>query len=265
MPNPSCTRSDYIERRTPEYFDDTSTLLNYQPDVYADTARIAASLGASRIVDVGCGAARKLVELAPHFQITGLDYGPNLEQARRLCPAGMWIETDLDVAGPLEVPARDLAESVVLCSDVIEHVRDPAVLVGKLRDALSTARALVISTPERELTRTRLHSGPPDNPAHTREWSVRELSAFLRRCGLVHGSVGLTRSHDQSLSLQTILAVYASNEQDLTVIEDVLIDAPTPSDYALSHRLKADPKAVAAGALLSWTRIREHIHAEIRG
>ena len=46
-----------------------------------------------------------------------------------------------------------------------------------------------------------------------RAWTLRELGAFLRRSGLWHGTIGLTRPHDQTPLLQTIFAVYTRDAE----------------------------------------------------
>ena len=139
-------------------------------------------------------------------------------------PHVQWVEHDLDSAAPLTV---DVAGSVVICADVIEHVTDPSVLAAKLSMMLEAgALAVLISTPEREVAHGLWALGPPPNPSHVREWTIRELAAFLRRSGFGHGSIGLTRNNTGENLAATILAVYVPDEEHLRIAEDVLIDAP---------------------------------------
>jgi SAM-dependent methyltransferase len=229
MPDEYEIRSGYTHRPEPEYFADTQTLsepIVYQPEVYAHAAEAAAALGATRIIDFGCGTGGKLVELADRFEIVGIDYGPNIELCRSTYDVGTWLVDDFDAPGPVDV---DPAGAVVVCSDVIEHVRRPEILLGKLRAALEGgAVAVLISTPERELTYGLWHHGPPPNRAHVREWSTRELAALLRRSGFEHGSVGLTRSNTVRNVAHTILAGYVADPARLDTLEDVLVDAALP-------------------------------------
>jgi hypothetical protein len=90
---------------------------------------------------------------------------------------------------------------------VIEHLKDPTNLLAFLRECMRWARAGLLSTPERELTHGPEHAGPPPNPAHVREWSARELRELLLDSGLTVSFVGLTRSHDGSDGMQTILVM----------------------------------------------------------
>jgi SAM-dependent methyltransferase len=268
MPNRYAIRTGYRHRAEPHYFDDAAIPLTYQPEVYRDAANVATRLGCTRIIDVGCGNASKLIALADRFDVIGIDYGPNVDLCRRLHPAtGSWRECDLDKPGALPLSAEEWQGSVVICADVIEHVRAPEVLLDKLRTGLLTAEALLLSTPERELTNTQCDAGPPGNPAHVREWSIRELGALMRRAGFVHQTIGLTRAHDQSLSLLTILAVYTRTAELLDVVEDIMIDGDVPEaeDYALRVRLRRNRPAVMIAGRDALKRFIKRASAEING
>jgi SAM-dependent methyltransferase len=238
MPNEATIRAGYTHRPDPGYFADTEQTLGqtvWQPDVYAHVAEVAAALGATQLIDFGCGTGGKLARLAKRFEIVGIDYGPNIEWCRQSYHFGTWIEHDFDAP---DVVGVDAARGIVICADVIEHVRHPDVLAAKLRAALDQgALAVLISTPEREVTWGLWHDGPPPNVAHVREWTVRELTAFLRRQGFHHGSAGLTRNNTVENVASTILCAYVADPTNLARLEDALIDAdrpPVPSDRPLS-------------------------------
>ena len=236
MPDQHAIRDGYTARPAPRYFADAPQGRVYQPDVYRDLARIGARLGSRRLIDVGCGNAEKLVVHRGAFELVGIDYGPNIEACRARYDFGTWIEADLGAPGPLLEDSALLERATLVCSDVIEHVPAAERLVEKLAGALETADALLISTPERAILRGADDVGPPRNEAHVREWTIRELSAFLRRSGLQHGTIGLTRSHDQTTQQGTILAVYPRDAELLDAIEDVLIDAPLTAAPPLTLR-----------------------------
>lgn len=204
-----CIREGYISRSMPDYFVDIDpeTGLICQPDVYVDAARVARILGATRIVDVGCGNGFKLVELHPEFELVGIDFGANLETCRRGYPFGTWLEHDLDVESPLPLTDAQLRGSVIVCSDVVEHLVRPELLLRALNRALEHVEAVVVSTPERELTWGVEHNGPPPNPHHVREWSASEFAAFLESEGLDTGDITLTRNNNQHNQLNNILAL----------------------------------------------------------
>jgi SAM-dependent methyltransferase len=225
----TCIREGYTIRPQPDYFHDTVETAIYQPDVYVDAGRVARRLGATKIVDIGCGTAQKLIEMRPEFETIGLDYGPNIERCRAGDPgssADTWRATDLDIDEALPLAAEDLEASVVICSDVIEHVKRPEFLLEKLLGTLEHASALFLSTPERVLEYDENQMGPPPNPAHVREWTVRELSAMCRRAGFAHLSPGTTRANNREVSHATILLGFAPTAEALADVEEALIDRP---------------------------------------
>jgi SAM-dependent methyltransferase len=210
VPDAYGIRDGYVHRDEPDYYHDDASArqdITWQPDVYRDAARIAIRLGAERIIDIGSGDGLKLVALHPGFAITGIDFGANLGVVRSRYPFGQWLEHDLDRDEPLPLTPADLTGAVVVCSDVIEHLRHPDRLLAKLSAALEHCAAIVLSTPERALTWGEDHAGPPPNPCHVREWTIDELAVFLDGAGFAHGDLTLTRSNDRDNELKTILAL----------------------------------------------------------
>jgi len=201
-----CVKAGYQHRPVPEYFHDFEGGTVWQPDVYGELPEFAARLGATRIIDVGCGTAAKLAALHPNFEIVGIDHGPNIERCRERYGFGTWIEHDLESADTLPLDAELLRGAVIVCGDVIEHLVEPARLLAALRRALEHAEAVVLSTPDRDLTWGPEHAGPPPNPCHVREWNRDELVALLRSAGFEHVAAGHTRSNDQGPARNTILA-----------------------------------------------------------
>lgn len=194
-------------RTEPEYFDDERRALEYQPDVYIEAARLADSLGATTVVDVGCGHARKLVALHPKFQIIGIDLGSNIDRCRQTYPFGTWIDHDLERDEPLPLTEDVLGDSVVVCADVVEHLQEPQRALRALRAAVPPARALLISTPDRSRVEAAALAGPPRNSSHVREWTRREFAALLRWCGFDRGYLTFTRPHTGTTDVTTILYV----------------------------------------------------------
>lgn len=199
-------RPGYESRDKTAYFADADDGKIWQPDVYAEAAEIARRLGATKLIDFGCGEARKLVAQHPRFEIIGVDFGPNLEACAERFKFGRWIRHDFDSENALNLTEEDLRDSVLISSDVIEHLLRPERLLKTLRTALTHARALVMSTPERNHTRGWDSKGPPENPCHVREWTRGEFEALLTHHGFEHSHVGLTRSHDQDDLLRSILS-----------------------------------------------------------
>ncbi|HEX8111612.1 MAG TPA: methyltransferase domain-containing protein, partial [Kofleriaceae bacterium] len=158
----------------------------------------------------------------------GIDRGANLARARASAPALDWRDHDLQGEAALPVSADELAGSVVINADVIEHLPDPHPLLAQLRAAHTHAELILLSTPERHLTRGLRDAGPPGNPAHVQEWTVRELGALLRSAGLAMHSLGLIRAHDHSDQVATIFAAIAQTPERLAEVDRLLIDLEVP-------------------------------------
>lgn len=209
----------YIQRKHAEYFvDDVSDGVVWQPDVYPFVADIASRQGRDVILDVGCGRAGKLVEMAaahPEWHYIGIDHGENLAWCATNLTFGHWIDIDLETAQELPIAASTLARAVVVCSDVLEHLVRPDNAVDFIRWMLrSGAGPAVFSTPAREGRAGLMHLGPPSNPSHVREWASTEFETFLREYGLVIEESSLTRSDDHGggLTTQLVVARLAAHE-----------------------------------------------------
>lgn len=199
----------YTARAKPEYFDDATpdTLKKvYQPDVYTLASAMAA-VGGRRIVDVGCGRGGKLKALAEAFEVTGIDFGANIEYCRTTHPFGRWLEFDLEAESGFPLDGVDLTGSVVICADVIEHLVSPLPLLRHLKGCVDRGACLLLSTPERELLPRGRPQGPPKNPAHVREWSLGELRLLLASVGFPIQYLGLTASNNVTRHMTTMLAV----------------------------------------------------------
>lgn len=236
-------RPDYVARDEPDYYHDveagpgdTSGVV-WQPDVYTHARDVARVLGATRIVDVGCGSGKKLVALAQEgFDVIGVDYGANIAACRQSYSVGRWVEFDLShPEGWIPLEPADWSGSVVVNSDVVEHLAQPEHLMRQLARGLESAAALVVSTPDRVETYGPKHLGPPPNPAHVREWQKDEFAAFLRSQGFRHLDVELTRSHTGSWDLMTILARVYPDEETARKVRSAGLTLPQPP---VTERLK---------------------------
>jgi SAM-dependent methyltransferase len=198
----------YQVRAEPLYYlDSPPTGVTYQPDVYRLARKLARRAGAATIVDVGCGSGEKLASLASDFRVIGVDFGKNVERASARLPEGTWIQHDLESESAFPVGEGDLRRSVVICADVVEHLRDPSPLLRALRKALLHAHGAIISTPDRTRLSGGAPNGPPTNPSHVREWTREEFASLLVSEGLRHGIVTFTRPHTGTLARSTILGI----------------------------------------------------------
>lgn len=65
----------------------------------------------------------------------------------------------------------------IICSDVIEHIKDPDQLIQFIRFIQS--ETIIFSTPEREANAGQKDYGPPENPSHFGEWNADEFRNYF--------------------------------------------------------------------------------------
>ncbi|MBM7437645.1 bifunctional 2-polyprenyl-6-hydroxyphenol methylase/3-demethylubiquinol 3-O-methyltransferase UbiG [Streptomyces sp. HB132] len=203
-------RSGYRSRNQVEYFlDEADDAITWQPDVYPYAAARAKELGRDVLIDIGCGRAGKLASLAseyPAWTFIGVDFGDNLLWCRDNHSFGQWVEADLESTEGLPIAPSLVRRSLVICSDVVEHLVNPMPVLSLIRGLLHEGSAeAVLSTPARECRSGYDTPGPPRNPSHVREWASDEFQALLRASGFAIRHTGLTRSDDFSNGLSTQL------------------------------------------------------------
>ena len=207
-------KKGYVSRSHPSYFTDNLSELKgitHQPHVYPLATFLARKFGCNHIIDIGCGKAKKLVKLHPEFSITGVDIGPNIEYCRNEYDFGEWLEFDFEQPKSLIISEKILKESVIICSDVIEHLENPSNMLTTIKGWMNYAPICLLSTPERDLVRGKNDNGPPDNPHHIREWNLKELEQFHHSFGFQLLFVGLTASNDQEFSKKTSMLIIEKN------------------------------------------------------
>lgn len=202
----------YTQRVPPEYFADTDDSgVTWQPDVYPETLALAGKHDRAVIIDLGCGRAGKLVALReqnPDLDVIGVDFGSNIDWCRKHLPVGQWLGADLESVTTLPLAPEMLAQSVVVCSDVLEHLIDPRPAMRLICWLLDHGAACaVLSTPARDKRAGAGHLGPPFNSSHVREWTQGEFRAFVASFPVAIERFELTRSDDGGGGLTTQLAV----------------------------------------------------------
>jgi SAM-dependent methyltransferase len=102
-------------------------------------------VSSGRLLDIGCGMGWWLSDAARHFRVSGCDYSEfALARARvRLPQAEAMVEADANEALPFESGAYD----VVTALDVVEHMRDPGVLISEASRLLRPGGLFAFTTP----------------------------------------------------------------------------------------------------------------------
>ena len=168
----------------------------------------------SRILDVGCsGGAFAMRARALGHHVVGVDT-VELPQVHERCDA--FVRADLDAGIPDEVIARGPFD-VVVCADVLEHLRRPEDLLAQLSAVLVPRGAVLASVPNfgHWYSRGRTALGLFDydqrgilDRGHVRFFTRRSFERLTRAAGLVP-----LRRHVTGLPLQ---ALTATPERSLT-------------------------------------------------
>lgn len=127
---------------------------------------------------------------------------------------------------PPFLPEPVLRKTLIICSDVIEHLVHPEHLMQTLSSHLRFVPAMVLSTPERDLVRGILDTGPPANPSHVREWNRAELGRLLRKSGIPRQLSWPYGKQRQSVQKKTTVVVHNSNFPEFTNTPDDSMSQP---------------------------------------
>lgn len=144
----------------------------YQDEVYKTAFKVFKDNSLKYVFDVGCGAAFKLKKYFNGEKFTGAEIEPTLSWLKKEYPNDSWIKSDF---------SRPVETDLIICSDVIEHLVDPDVLLSFFEN--SKYKFIVLSTPERDkvqlFQKGYLWNGPPLNKAHVREWNFCEFKNYI--------------------------------------------------------------------------------------
>lgn len=112
-----------------------------------------ATLAGARLLDVGCGGGLLAEALAAHgAQVTAIDLAPAMIEVAQLHAAESKLAIDYRLQSAEELAAEAPASfDIITCMEMLEHVPDPAALVGTLARLLQPGGQLFISTLNRNL------------------------------------------------------------------------------------------------------------------
>jgi len=103
----------------------------------------AAPRTGDRIVEVGCGGGHVLQRFAG-FDRTGVDLSETMLARTHRRLAG---DVTLLRGSAMDLPLPDASFDVVLCTEVLEHVPDPARVIGELMRIAAPGARVVVSIP----------------------------------------------------------------------------------------------------------------------
>lgn len=152
----------------------------YQMPVYKFVSEYMKN-GRNTLVDIGCGVGKKLMyvnEQNPSVNIIGVDQSDAIEYCKQNYKFGTWLIDDIEDSRLSEFVSADL----VISSDVIEHLRNPNLLLDYVKRWLREDGIFIVSTPERDLLRGKNCMTCP-NQYHVREWNFSEFETYLESQG----------------------------------------------------------------------------------
>jgi len=198
-----CLPVGYEHRPEPQ-FDNHESLDNknevWQPEIY----EIAGELASSRIVDIGCGRAKKLKPFKDKFEVLGFETPKNVKWCQDNLSFGIYYCINLERRADLDKLDVIQKDDVVILADVIEHLVNPGYLLKKLAEL--EYKHLIISTPDRNLYWPG-QLGPPPNHCHVREWALPEFRKLMDIYKIPVQWAGHTQSVSTSQTRNTITIV----------------------------------------------------------
>lgn len=138
--------------------------------------------GPLRLLDVGCGTgdfARDFREAFPRGEYLGIDVSAvGVEICRRKVPSAAFERQDLLDPEPVEPRWQSWATAAV-CSEVLEHVDDPASILENVKPYLAPGASLIVTVPGGPMSAFDHHIG------HRRHFTNADVRALLERSGYV--------------------------------------------------------------------------------
>jgi SAM-dependent methyltransferase len=164
---------------------------------------IAARCTGMRVVDMACGEGYGSAVLAEHAaEVTGVDANPEAHEHARLrySRAGLRFERSL-----IEEWEEGAPWDAIVFLQTVEHVTEPAALLGRFAELLAPGGVAYVSTPNR-LTLAPPGADRSGNPWHVREYAPAEYRELIEP---VFGEVELLglfharklRAHEVALRL----------------------------------------------------------------
>ncbi len=133
-----------------------------------------------RILDIGSGTGDLLASLRaeyPRAELRGIELSRSgIESAQQKVPDAVFLQRDLTQSEP-PPPEHGGWATHAVCSEVLEHVDDPRLLLEVSREYLARGCRLVVTVPGGPMTAYDRHIG------HRRHFQPRELADVLRAAG----------------------------------------------------------------------------------
>jgi len=153
---------------------------NYRRELIVSLLGVSGSGMGARIIDIGSGQGDMAAAIRARFpsaEILGIELAQSgVEISRRKVPTARFVQRNLldDTQPPEEL--RGWATHAV-CSEVVEHLDDPVVLLRNARAYMNEHCCLVVTAPGGPMSAFDKHIG------HRKHWRPREIENLLREAG----------------------------------------------------------------------------------
>lgn len=164
-------KSNYKSRLGYTHYDDMDAEDKWQLEIYLYAYAYMKKHNFKTVADIGCGSAYKLMTYLGEFETIGFELTDNVKRLKKRYPERDWRISSFE-------SSQDACVDVIICSDVIEHLENPDLLINYILQ--QDFQILVLSTPERDLVRSKDDLGPPKNKAHVREWNYHEFFLYIQ-------------------------------------------------------------------------------------
>lgn len=136
----------------------------------------------AEVLDVGCGngvISRSLGEKG--FKVQGVDVSEKaIERARQL---NKYSNVKFDVISAEQLVADGKQYHAVICSEVLEHLNNPQILLTTLRDILKDNGVLIVTVPNGKGPREVLVTKPVQSLQKKNSWAWRTLQTIKTAFG----------------------------------------------------------------------------------
>jgi cyclopropane fatty-acyl-phospholipid synthase-like methyltransferase len=133
-----------------------------------------------RVLDLGCGAGEldmHLLRERSDIELLGLDMSETgIELARRKVPTAQFRQQDF--TKPLAIPGFEGWATHAVCTEVLEHLDDPASMLRNVRPLLARGCRLVITVPAGPMSAFDRHIG------HRQHFTAGRLRRTIEDAGL---------------------------------------------------------------------------------
>jgi SAM-dependent methyltransferase len=177
----SSTRDDW-DRHWQEYNEtaEQNPAQNYRRDLILSLLGIPGSGDGVRIIDIGSGQGDMVAAIHARFpaaEVCGLELSQSgVDISRRKVPGARFVRRNLLEHDDPHEEERNWATHAV-CSEVIEHLDDPGLLLQNARAYMQQGCRLVLTAPGGPMSAFDRHIG------HRKHWKAPDIEVLLRSAG----------------------------------------------------------------------------------